>query len=157
MAEPMAPEGNVTAPLRILLLNGPNLGTLGRRQPEIYGTDTLATIVERARAHAESRGASLDHFQSNHEGALIDRLERLDYDAVVINPGALAHTSYALHDALVGCERPAVEVHLSDITAREPWRGVSVIAAATRHQVIGRGWRGYLEGIDLLLAEVSAR
>ena len=136
---------------RILLLNGPNLGTLGRRQPEIYGTTTLAQIVERVRAHAESRGATLDDFQSNHEGALIDRIERPDYDAVVINPGALAHTSYALHDALLGSGRPVVEVHLSDITAREPWRRVSVIAPATRHQVIGRGPQGYLDSIDLLL------
>jgi len=144
-------EQPAAGPLRILLLNGPNLGTLGRRQPEIYGTDTLAQIVDQARAHAESRGATLDHLQSNHEGALIDRLERLDYDAVVINPGALAHTSYALHDALVGCGRPAVEVHLSDISAREPWRRVSVTAPATRHQVSGRGWRGYLEAIDHLL------
>lgn len=145
MAEP-------PARLRILVLNGPNLGTLGRRQPEIYGTDTLAEIVERVRAHAEARGATVEHLQSNHEGALIDRLERLDYDAVVINPGALAHTSYALHDALIACERPAVEVHLSDITTREPWRRVSVTAPATRHQVVGKGWRGYLEAVDLLLA-----
>jgi len=144
------------APLRVLLLNGPNLGALGRRQPEIYGTDTLAEIVERARTHAESRGATLDYLQSNHEGALIDRLERLDYDAVVINPGALAHTSYALHDALLGCGRPTVEVHLSDTSAREPWRRVSVTAPATRHQLVGRGWRGYLEAIDLLLDEPGA-
>jgi 3-dehydroquinate dehydratase II len=137
--------------LRILLLNGPNLGTLGRRQPEIYGTTTLAEIVELARAHAEGRGATLEDFQSNHEGALIDRLERVDYDAVVINPGALAHTSYALHDALIGSGRPVVEVHLSNITAREPWRRVSVIAPATQQQVIGRGWQGYLDAIDLLL------
>jgi len=150
-------EQSASRPLRILLLNGPNLGTLRRRQPEIYGTDTLAQIVDRARAHAERREATLEHFQSNHEGALIDRLERLDYDAVVINPGALAHTSYALHDALLGCGRPAVEVHLSDITAREPWRRISVTAPATRHAVIGRGWRGYLEAIDVLLDEADRR
>jgi 3-dehydroquinate dehydratase-2 len=140
---------------RILLLNGPNLSTLGRRQPEIYGTTTLAEIIELARAHAERRGATLDDFQSNHEGGLIDRLERQDYDAVVINPGAFAHTSYALHDALLGSGRPVVEVHLSDITKREPWRHVSVIAPATRHQVIGRGWQGYLDAIDLLLDDLG--
>jgi 3-dehydroquinate dehydratase-2 len=137
--------------MRILLLNGPNLATLGRRQPELYGTQTLAQIVDAARAHAEERGASLDHLQSNHEGALIDRLEVLDYDAVVINAGALSHTSYALHDALVVCERPAVEVHITDVHAREKWRHTSVLAPAVRHQVIGRGWKGYLEAIDLLL------
>ncbi len=137
--------------MRILLLNGPNLGTLGRREPEIYGSMTLAEIVEAARAHALGRGSLLEDFQSNHEGALIDRLEVLDYDAVVANLGALSHTSYALHDALRGSGRPAVEVHISDISAREPWRSVSVTAPATQHQVIGHGWRGYLEAIDWLL------
>jgi 3-dehydroquinate dehydratase-2 len=134
----------------ILLLNGPNLGTLGRREPEIYGSMTLPEIVEAARAHALERGSLLDAFQSNHEGALIDRLEVLDYDAVVANLGALSHTSYALHDALRGCGRPTVEVHISDINARERWRRVSVTAPATQHQVIGHGWRGYLEAIDWL-------
>lgn len=142
--------------MRILLLNGPNLSALGRRQPEVYGTTTLPEIVEACRARALERGALLDDLQSNHEGALIDRLERLDYDAVVINPGALSHTSYALHDALLACERPVVEVHISDISAREPWRRVSVTAPATRHQVVGKGWRGYLEAIDWLLEEPNA-
>lgn len=137
--------------MRILLLNGPNLASLGRRDPEVYGTTTLAEIVEAAHAHALARGALVDAFQSNHEGALIDRLEQLDYDAIVCNFGALSHTSYALHDALATAGRPAVEVHISDITAREPWRRTSVTAPATRHQVIGRGWRGYLEAIDWLL------
>ena len=137
--------------MRILLLNGPNLGSLGRRQPEIYGTTTLAEIVEAAHAHALARGSLLEAFQSNHEGALIDRLEQLDYDAVVCNFGALSHTSYALHDALLTAGRPAVGVHISDTAAREPWRRISVTAPATRHHVIGRGWRGYLEAIDWLL------
>lgn len=141
--------------MRILLLNGPNLGTLGRRQPEVYGSMTLAEIVEAASAHALERGSLLDAFQSNHEGALIDRLERLDYDAVICNFGALSHTSYALHDALIACERPAVELHISDVNAREPWRRISLTAPATRHQVIGRGWRGYLEAIDLLLGDAG--
>ncbi len=137
--------------MRILLLNGPNLATLGRREPEVYGTTTLDEIVESARAHALERGSLLDAFQSNHEGALIDRIEQLDYDAVICNFGALSHTSYALHDALRGSGRPAVEVHISDINARELWRRVSVTAPATRHQVIGRGWRGYLEAVDWLI------
>ena len=138
--------------MRILLLNGPNLASLGRREPEVYGTMTLADIEEACRAHALERGSLLDAYQSNHEGALIDRLEQLDYDAVICNFGALTHTSYALHDALVTSVRPAVEVHISDINAREPWRRVSVTAPATRHQVIGHGWRGYLEAIDWLLS-----
>src|SRR3712207_1620505 len=119
--------------MRILLLNGPNLGTLGRRQPDVYGTTTLPEIVEACRAHALARGALLEGFQSNHEGALIDRIEQLDFDAVICNFGALSHTSYALHDALLGTDRPSVEVHISDIAAREPWRRVSVTAPATRH------------------------
>ena len=138
--------------MRILLLNGPNLGSLGRRQPEVYGSHTLAEIVEASRAHALERGATLDAFQSNHEGALIDRLEQLDYDAVICNFGALSHTSYALHDALLTAVRPAVEVHISDVSAREPWRRTSVTAAATRHQVVGHGWRGYLEAVDWLIS-----
>jgi 3-dehydroquinate dehydratase-2 len=137
--------------MRLLLLNGPNLAALGRRQPGLYGTMTLAEIVEAARAHAEKRGSTLEHFQSNHEGALIDRLEVLDYDAVIVNAGALSHTSYALHDALVACDRPAVEVHISDVRSREEWRHVSVLEPAVRQQVIGRGWQGYLEAINLLL------
>ncbi|HEX7225938.1 MAG TPA: type II 3-dehydroquinate dehydratase [Candidatus Limnocylindria bacterium] len=143
--------------MRILLLNGPNLGSLGRREPEIYGRETLEEIVESCRAHALERGALLEAFQSNHEGALIDRLEQLDYDGVICNFGALSHTSYALHDALLTSGRPAVEVHISDIAAREPWRRVSVTAPATSHQVIGRGWRGYLEAIDWLLERSTLR
>ena len=141
--------------MRILLLNGPNLGTLGRREPEIYGSTTLDEIVSACREHASGRGAELVDLQSNHEGALIDRLEAGGFDAVVCNFGALSHTSYALHDALVAAARPAVEVHISDITAREPWRRVSVTAPATRHQVVGRGWRGYLEAIDWLIESSS--
>jgi 3-dehydroquinate dehydratase II len=143
--------------VRILVLNGPNLGTLGRRQPEIYGTTTLAKIVVAAQEHAEARGSSVHHLQSNHEGDLLDRLEKLDFDGVVINPGALAHTSYALHDALVACDRPVVEVHISDTNARESWRRTSLTAPATRHQVVGHGWRGYLEAIDWLLDHDAAR
>ena len=125
--------------MRILLLNGPNLGSLGRRQPEIYGSQSLAEIVEACRARALERGALLEAFHSNHEGALIDRLEQLDFDAVICNFGALSHTSYALHDALLTADRPAVEVHISDIASREPWRRTSVTAPATRHQIIGHG------------------
>jgi 3-dehydroquinate dehydratase-2 len=137
--------------MRILLLNGPNLGRLGHRQPEIYGTTTLEEVVQAVRAHAEGKGSTVEALQSNHEGALIDRLEQRDYDGVVINPGALAHTSYALHDAILGAERPVIEVHISDIRKREPWRHVSVIELAVAGQIIGKGWQGYLEAVDLLL------
>lgn len=136
--------------MRILLLNGPNLGRLGWRQPEIYGTTTLAEVEQAASAHAASLGHSLHALQSNHEGALIDRIEQRDYDAIVINPGALTHTSYALHDALIGAECPIVEIHISDITAREEWRCVSVIEPVVSQRIVGHGWHGYLEAIDYL-------
>jgi len=136
--------------VRILLLNGPNLGRLGKRQPEIYGTTTLAEVERVAAEHAASLGHTLVAHQSNHEGALIDRLEERDYDAIVINPGALTHYAWALHDALIGAERPCVEVHISDIMAREQWRRVSVIEPVVSHRIMGRGWRGYLEAIDFL-------
>jgi 3-dehydroquinate dehydratase-2 len=137
--------------MKILLLNGPNLGRLGQRNPEIYGRSTLAEVVEKATEHAASRASTLVAFQSNHEGALIDRLEQLDFDGVVINPGAFGHTSYALRDALEGIGRPAVEVHISDVHAREPFRHVLVLEDVVIGQVIGRGTDGYLEAIDLLL------
>jgi 3-dehydroquinate dehydratase-2 len=142
--------------MRVLLLNGPNLATLGRRQPEIYGTTTLAEIIDAVAQRLGQSGVQLDHFQSNHEGALIDRLEMLDYDAVIINPGALAHTSYALHDALVACGRPVVEVHISDVTAREEWRRTSVTAPAAIELISGRGWQGYVAAADRLL-DASSR
>lgn len=137
--------------MRILLLNGPNLGRLGLRQPAIYGSTTLAQVVEAARDRAAARGSTLEAFQSNHEGALIDRLEQRDYDGIVINPGALTHTSYALHDALVAAETPAIEIHISDIHTREPWRRVSVTRPAVSDTVIGKGWQGYLEAVDRLI------
>ena len=137
--------------MRILLLNGPNLGRLGHRQPEIYGTTTLADVVAAVRERAAAGGATVDDLQTNHEGALIDRLEQRDYDAVIINPGGLAHTSIALHDAILGAERPTVEVHISNIREREPFRRVSVVEPAVSHTIMGRGWRGYLDAVDWLL------
>ena len=136
--------------MRVLLLNGPNLGRLGMRQPEIYGSTTLAEVEQACAVRAAELGHTVKAMQSNHEGALIDRIEVRDYDAIVINPGALTHYAYALHDALVGAECPVVEVHISDIMAREAWRHVSVIEPVVSHRVMGRGWRGYLEAIDYL-------
>jgi 3-dehydroquinate dehydratase-2 len=141
--------------MRILLLNGPNLGRLGQRQPEVYGHTSLAEAVARATEHAARRGATLEAFQSNHEGSLIDRLEQLDYDGVVINPGALGHTSYALRDAIEGVGRPAVEIHVSDVFKREPFRHVLLLEPVTVGQIVGRGVDGYLEAIDLLLDHLS--
>lgn len=137
----------------ILLLNGPNLNTLGRRQPEIYGTTTLAEIVERCRSRAAHADADIVDMQSNHEGALIDFLqEHAGADGAIINPGGLAHTSVALRDAVAACAFPVVEVHISDIAAREPFRRHTYLADVCAHQVIGRGVAGYEEALQWLLA-----
>ena len=138
--------------MRILLLNGPNLGRLGMRQPEVYGRTTLAEVVAMVTDRAATYGSTVDALQTNHEGVLIDRLEQRDYDAVVINPGAWAHTSYAIHDALIGSERPVVEVHISDVRHREPFRRTSVLEPVVAHEIIGHGIAGYVEAVDWLHA-----
>jgi len=141
--------------MRILLLNGPNLGRLGTRQPEVYGTTTLAEIEAACTEGAASHGHTLTAFQTNHEGALIDRVEQRDYDAIVINPGAWTHYSYAIRDALAACDVPVVEVHISDVGAREEFRKVNVLVGVVAHSVVGRGWPGYLEAIDWLAAHAT--
>ncbi len=144
---------------RLLLLHGPNLNRLGRRDPEHYGTVTLADIERHVRAVASAHGFDeVRAFQSNHEGALIDEIQRAadDCHAAIVNLGALTHTSYALHDALVDFGRPVVEVHLSRISRREPWRRVSVIRPACIGAVEGRGIAGYDEALRRL-AEESGR
>jgi 3-dehydroquinate dehydratase-2 len=141
--------------MRILLLNGPNLSRLGQRQPEVYGRTTLAEVVAAVAERAREHGATVDALQTNHEGSLVDRLEQRDYDGVIINPGALAHTSYVLYDAIVSAERPVVEVHISDIRARDTWRRVSVLEPVVAGSVIGRGPQGYLDALDLILSIIK--
>jgi 3-dehydroquinate dehydratase II len=141
--------------MRILLLNGPNLGRLGKRQPDVYGSTTLAEVEAAAADHAAGLGHSLAAMQSNHEGAIIDRIEQRDYDAIIINPGALTHYAWSLHDALLGAECAVVEVHISDVMAREEWRRHSVVEPVVSHRIMGHGWRGYLEAIDFLHRQVS--
>ena len=140
-----------------LVINGPNLNNLGRRDTSIYGSMTLRQIEE----EIERRAAELDRevlfFQSNHEGALIDYLQEHGplSDGVVINPGALTHYSYALRDALEDTGAPVVEVHISDIHSREPFRRHSVIEDIARKQISGNGWKGYLEALEFLVEEES--
>lgn len=138
----------------ILLMNGPNLGRLGKRQPEIYGTTTLGEVVARCRAVA-GMGVALLDMQSNHEGALIDFLEEhAEADGAIIDPGGLAHTSVALRDAVAACGFPVVEVHISDIRAREPFRRHSYLLEVCAHHVIGHGVAGYEEALRWLLDRV---
>ena len=141
--------------MKILLVHGPNLNALGRRQPEIYGHTTLAQIDDALRERAATAGATLLAFQSNHEGALIDFLqaEGWDADGVIINPGALTHYGLALRDALASLSAPIVEVHLSNVYKREPFRHTSVVAPIATGQIAGLGWRGYLLALEWLLGE----
>ena len=131
--------------MNILVLNGPNLNLLGEREPEIYGTMTLAQLNSKLAAYAKKKKASLRARQSNHEGALIDLLHahRKWADGIVFNPGAYSHYSYALHDAVVSIQVPTIEVHLSNIKKREPFRRVSVIEPACVGQLYGKGVESY--------------
>ncbi len=143
--------------MKLLVINGPNLNLLGTREPEIYGSLTLADIESQWEARALTLGIELDTFQSNHEGAIIDALHaaRATTDGVVLNAGALTHYSYALHDAIVACDIPTVEVHISNIHEREEWRHTSVISPAAQTVIVGRGTNGYLNAIDHLHALLS--
>jgi 3-dehydroquinate dehydratase-2 len=140
--------------MKVLLINGPNLNTLGKREPSIYGTDTLFDVVSRVEKRAAEAGATVVPFQSNHEGALIDFIQEQGEGAVglIINPGALGHYGIALRDAIAGSGLMAIEVHISNIHAREPFRHRSVISAVCKGMITGLGWRGYLYALDAVVA-----
>ena len=139
--------------MRILLINGPNLNMLGRREPDIYGHTTLDTIAEHVATRAATMQAEVVPFQSNHEGAIIDFIQREAPAAqgIIVNPGGLTHTSVALRDALAGCGLPFIEVHISNVYAREPFRHVSLLRDIARGIVVGFGWRGYLLALEGLV------
>ena len=143
----------------ILVLHGPNLNLLGTREPAVYGTATLADLDAALREHAATKGVNLRIHQSNHEGTLIDLIHATTRGrwaaGLLINPGAYAHTSYAIRDAIAAVGLPAVEVHLTDIATRETWRRESVIAPVCLTMLAGKGIASYLEGLDRLVEEVA--
>ena len=142
---------------RFLAINGPNLGALGNRSPSMYGAKTLPEIEAQLSRKAEELGVGIDFFQSNSEGAIIDYIQANSGQAegIIINPGALTHYGYSLRDSLEDSRLPVVEVHLSNIHAREQWRQHSVIAEIARGQISGLGWRGYVAALDILVALVT--
>lgn len=144
--------------MRILLMNGPNLNMLGVREPDIYGRDTLATLEDMVTRAGAERGVEVDCFQSNHEGALVDKLHEAHtaYDGVIYNPGAHTHYSYALRDAVASIATPVVEVHISDVDAREPFRALSVFDGVVAEKISGRGLQGYVDALDVLLSTAGA-
>ena len=139
--------------MKILILNGPNLNRLGVRKPEIYGSKSMAQILlDIQRTWPE---VHFTHFQSNHEGDLIDQIQDFEGDGIVLNAGGYTHTSVALRDAVEDCEVPVVEVHISDISQREPFRRISLLTDVCTHSIIGKGTKGYEEAVNYLISHNS--
>jgi len=145
--------------VRFLVLHGPNLNLFGRREPHIYGTTTLAQIDEAIIALGRDLGAEVICFQSNHEGALVDKLQEHidDVDGALLNPGGLTQHGVSLHDCIKAMPFPVIEVHLSNIHAREEWRSHSIITPAAQGAILGLGWQGYLLGLRALASMAAAR
>jgi len=141
--------------MKFLVVNGPNLNLLGRREPGIYGKQGYAALCSLVEGYAAAHGSTAHCFQSNHEGAIIDAIQQAQgvYDAIIINPGAYTHYSYAIYDALKSVDVPAFEVHLSDISRREEFRKISVTAPACMGQITGRGFAGYTMAMDFFLGD----
>ena len=139
--------------MKLLVINGPNLNMLGIREPAVYGVETYDALCKKVREHAAERGVDVELYQSNHEGDLIDRIQLAygNVDGIVINPGGYTHTSVALLDAVKAVGIPTVEVHISDVAAREEFRQVSYIRAACIATIAGHGLNGYTEAMDLLI------
>ena len=143
--------------MKILVMNGPNINFLGIREKGIYGEQNYESLVSMIEKKAEELGVDVEVFQSNHEGAIIDKIQEAYFDnvaGIVINPGAYTHYSYAIRDALASVTTfPKIEVHISDVNSREKFRHVSVTEPACTAQIIGKGFDGYLMAIDMILSE----
>ncbi len=141
--------------MKILVINGPNLNLLGIREPDIYGREDYKALVDMIELHAKEIGVEVGIFQSNHEGDIVDCIQDAlgDFDAIVINPAAYTHTSVAIADAIKAVALPAVEVHISDVSSREPFRQISFVRDACVATVSGHGFKGYLEAMDILAGE----
>ena len=137
---------------KIAVINGPNLNALGRRDTTVYGAVTLAEIQAKITQRAQELLVDVEFFQSNSEGAIVDHIQNTTADGIIINPGALTHYGYSLRDALADAGLPIVEVHLSNIHAREEWRRKSVVSEVAAGQISGFGWRGYIAALEMLSA-----
>lgn len=144
---------------RVLLLSGPNLNLLGEREPAVYGSETLDDHVASARARGERHGIDIEHVQSNHEGDIVDHVQRArrEHDAIIVNPGAFTHYSWALHDALAAFDGPVVELHLSNPMSREPWRHTSVVSPVADAVICGLGGAGYRIAVDAVAELLDRR
>lgn len=143
--------------MRLLVINGPNLNMLGVREPDIYGKNTYADLCGMIESYAAEKGVEVKLFQSNHEGAIVDEIQAAlgRFDGIVINPAAYTHTSVAILDALKAVALPAVEIHISDVSARESFRQISYAGMACEKSFIGLGFEGYLRAIDYLTEKYS--
>jgi 3-dehydroquinate dehydratase-2 len=144
--------------MKILVINGPNINMLGKRDKTIYGDKTLSEIDALLKKEGKSLGTDVVSFQSNSEGELIDFIQKNSSQAsgIIINPGALTHYGLSLHDALIDSALPVIEVHLSNIYAREEWRAESIIAPIAKGQISGLGWQGYVAALRILVDEMKA-
>lgn len=141
--------------MKLLVINGPNINMLGIREPDIYGTESYAELIRMINAHAAQLGVEIENFQSNHEGAIVDKIQAAYFDGtggIVINPAAYTHTSVAIADALKAVMIPTVEVHISAVETREAFRQISYVRDIAKKTITGRGLAGYIDAIDFLVS-----
>jgi 3-dehydroquinate dehydratase type II len=146
--------------MKLLILNGPNINMLGIREPDIYGRSSYADLCDMIKAHAEKLGVEVELYQSNHEGDLVDAIQKAYFDGVdgiVFNPAAYTHTSVAIADAVKSVPIPTVEVHISDVNSREPFRRISYIRDVVQHTISGMGLDGYLAAMDWLAEHIGSK